>query len=458
MKRKVWFFLLVFLMFFSIPLSLADTEYFDLGVNVTNTSEVQVSDWSETGTFTVAELNASDKEYFDLGVSVTLEEEPNQPPIANFTYNPSTPYTNEPIQFIDTSIDVDGSIVAWLWDFGNGAQSTGQNPVIAYSTAGNYTVTLTVWDDDGASNSTSKTVTVLNHLPIVNFTYTDPIKNKPTYFNSTSYDLDGEIINYTWIIENQTFYGANITYTFTEFGIYNVTLIVKDNSNATSDITKQIEVKNHPPVILSTFPKTAYFHVMYKVPLKAYDPENDTIIWGLISTATWLFIKDEPGNELLIGFPISAGKIYVRVYATDGNLTTWKNYTLTVKYNRNVIVVNKTTLATSNISILYKTKLFHFPRYKIKINITDNNTTILKLPTRYRYFFNLLVKKVDEVWVYGITPSGDWDKLTVTRINTSYWEIKSDLSSYKSIVVIPEPTFFERSSFWRKWIYRDIYG
>ncbi|MFT5233661.1 MAG: endonuclease I [Candidatus Krumholzibacteriia bacterium] len=45
------------------------------------------------------------------------------------------------------SIDPDGTIVAWAWDFGDGATSTLENPSHTYATSGTYIVTLTVTDN-----------------------------------------------------------------------------------------------------------------------------------------------------------------------------------------------------------------------------------------------------------------------------------------------------------------------
>jgi serine protease len=64
------------------------------------------------------------------------------------------------VTFTDGSIDSDGSIVSWIWDFGDGTTNTPQNPRHRYRIPGTYTITLTVTDDGGAADSTSKTVTV----------------------------------------------------------------------------------------------------------------------------------------------------------------------------------------------------------------------------------------------------------------------------------------------------------
>ena len=49
---------------------------------------------------------------------------------------------------------------SWLWDFGDGATSTMQNPTHTYADTGIYQVTLTVIGQEGCANSTSGTVTV----------------------------------------------------------------------------------------------------------------------------------------------------------------------------------------------------------------------------------------------------------------------------------------------------------
>ena len=85
---------------------------------------------------------------------------PNYAPIAKFDFTPRYPTTNDIIQFTDSSYDVDGTIVNWTWDFGDGSISYEQNPQHQYADNGTYTVTLTVRDNDGATNSISQQITV----------------------------------------------------------------------------------------------------------------------------------------------------------------------------------------------------------------------------------------------------------------------------------------------------------
>src|SRR6184192_2635496 len=81
---------------------------------------------------------------------------PNLPPTASFT----KACGDLSCTFTSTSTDPDGSVVAWSWNFGDGATATVANPPHTYAVGGTYTVSLRVTDNAGATNTTSQVVTV----------------------------------------------------------------------------------------------------------------------------------------------------------------------------------------------------------------------------------------------------------------------------------------------------------
>jgi len=94
-----------------------------------------------------------------------MREPPNKPPVASFTYSPSSPSVVTTVQFTDASSDEDGQVLSWSWNFGDGATSSEQNPSHQYVNEGTYTVTLTVTDDNGATDNYSLTIEVTKPLP-----------------------------------------------------------------------------------------------------------------------------------------------------------------------------------------------------------------------------------------------------------------------------------------------------
>lgn len=59
-----------------------------------------------------------------------------------------------------SSIDPDGSLTAYQWDFGDGSTASGTTLDHTYTTNGTFTVTLKVTDNSGANNKTVHTVAV----------------------------------------------------------------------------------------------------------------------------------------------------------------------------------------------------------------------------------------------------------------------------------------------------------
>ena len=119
------------------------------------------------GTYTVT-LTVMDNAGATNSATQTITVSPvgiPQPPVAN----PGGPYNGTvgtPVQFNGSgSSDPDGSITAYLWNFGDGATASTVSPAHAYAAAGTYTVQLTVTDNSGLAGSAQTTVTVVAVTP-----------------------------------------------------------------------------------------------------------------------------------------------------------------------------------------------------------------------------------------------------------------------------------------------------
>jgi parallel beta-helix repeat protein len=178
----------------------------------------------------------------------------NIPPIAD----PGGPYessTDTPVEFdASASNDTDGSIDFYRWNFDDGSSEIlAKQPNHLYTSPGTYTVTLTVIDDDGASDTMTTPVVITeieNILPVAQpgGPY-DGFSGKTIMFNGVnSTDIDGMITNFTWQFgDNSIGYGEYAFHSYTKPGTYLVILTVTDDdgeshaAQVSVDVSEQVE-------------------------------------------------------------------------------------------------------------------------------------------------------------------------------------------------------------------------
>ena len=177
-------------------------------------------------------------------------------PELDFIFNPTQPYTTDLIYFTSQATDLDGSIMSWQWDFGDNTSSDQQNPVHRFLKNETYTITLSVTDNLGAINTTSKNITVFNVPPVADFSFTPahPTDIEEVMFKDLSSDSDGSIVNWTWFFEdNSTSYEQHPVYTFSDNGSFSVMLTVQDDSGATDSKNQSVSVSNVAPIVDFSF-------------------------------------------------------------------------------------------------------------------------------------------------------------------------------------------------------------
>lgn len=210
------------------------------GDGATSAAQHPTHAYSASGTY-VAHLTVTDS----AGRSASTQRavEVNARPMAAFEVSPSGEHpTNTPLSFTDRSTDADGdAIVAWRWDFGDGATSTARDPTHAYAKPGAHNVTLEVTDARGATASVTRVVHVTNTPPVAGFTHAPvaPLANEPVDFTSTASDPDGTpIAAWSWQFgDGGAATGESATHTYAKSGRYYVVHTVSDGLNETR--TKQ---------------------------------------------------------------------------------------------------------------------------------------------------------------------------------------------------------------------------
>ncbi len=164
---------------------------------------------------------------------VVLTLPANQQPNAN-AGGPYSATTATPVQFNGSaSSDPDGTISNYAWNFGDGSTASGVSPTHAYATAGNYTATLTVTDNLGATHSATAAVAIGNSPPIANAggSYTGETNVAISLNGSNSSDSDGTITSYSWNFgDGTTGTGVAPSHVYSSPNIYSASLTVTDNN------------------------------------------------------------------------------------------------------------------------------------------------------------------------------------------------------------------------------------
>jgi PKD repeat protein len=164
---------------------------------------------------------------------------PNQPPVAVIAAPPQTQVGILLTLNGGSSVDPDGSIVQYAWNFGDGSAWNGVTVNKVYTQTGVYTITLTVTDNAGAIGQASQLITV-EPPPPDNVPPTAVISGPGmaggvpqqalTFSGATSGDDDGNIVQYIWDFGDGTVaYDPEVTKIYEQPGTYTVVLTVTDD-------------------------------------------------------------------------------------------------------------------------------------------------------------------------------------------------------------------------------------
>jgi uncharacterized protein (TIGR02145 family) len=197
-----------------------------------------------------------------------------EPPVAAFSVDTTSITEGDTVYFTDESTN---SPTSWDWDFGDGSTSTEQNPSHTYSSAGSYTVRLTVTNSVGSDSETKTNYITVNSeifKPVAAFTaspttiieegavqFTDQSTNEPTEW---SWDFG----------DGSTSTEQNPNHSYTNEGTYDVSLTVTNSAGSDSETKTDMITVTPSDITGQTGTLT--------------DIEGNTYNWIGIGTQAWM--------------------------------------------------------------------------------------------------------------------------------------------------------------------------
>lgn len=149
--------------------------------------------------------------------------------------------------FTDQTQMVSGAaITTWVWDFGDGNSSNAQNPVHTYAAPGSYSVSLTVTDARGCSETLIRTL-VVRPLPVPDFVASTACQGDSTSFVDASIPASAPLNSWIWSLgDGKTTTGQLPFHLYPSSGNYNVRLSVRDTHGCAAAVIKTVRVNRLP--------------------------------------------------------------------------------------------------------------------------------------------------------------------------------------------------------------------
>ncbi len=158
----------------------------------------------------------------------------NDPPVAD-AGSDRTEVVNTTIELNASLSSDNGWIVSYVWEFEDDGAQVFTDEVVTYmfTLAGSYAVNLTVTDGAGHQDTDMIWIHVADDMPPVADAGEDFAVDEgaEAVFDGSGSTDDVEVVNYTWTVVHDSveLYGVAPTYVFDVPGVYEVTLVVRDN-------------------------------------------------------------------------------------------------------------------------------------------------------------------------------------------------------------------------------------
>ncbi len=203
-------------------------------------------------TLTVTDQNGKSNSANQL-ITIADPPQPNQPPVPVIG-GPTQIEAGLPATFNASGTQHTGQLTAINWDFGDGVTASGEVVNYVYPTPGNYTVTLSVTDDQGQSASTTQTITVTPKTQPTPLTAnisgpTQGQAGQSLTFDAQSSTSAAPLNNIQWDFGDGTTDSGNLTvnHAYQNPGTYTVLLTLVNDLGQNNTASQQIDIQAAPP-------------------------------------------------------------------------------------------------------------------------------------------------------------------------------------------------------------------
>lgn len=205
---------------------------FGNGTSLTTNTTTAHGRFTNQGIYTVS-LTISDPRSSST-VSRSVAVFASIPLIASFSANPSAPVELTSAKFdASSSSDPNGTIVGYVWSYGDSSQNSTTIPVTfhQYASVGSYNATLTIIDSNGSNASSIVPVYVLQKVTVTVSTSSTQ-GNAPFTVSFTALAAGGQgSYTFAWTFgDGEIGLGQSVNHNYTTGGTYQVQVIVSDSA------------------------------------------------------------------------------------------------------------------------------------------------------------------------------------------------------------------------------------
>lgn len=302
----------------------------DFGDGTTTTETNPAHTYRSPGYYTVKLL--LDDGFAEQPTTATIPIIVEGSPVAYQTFTDSTICVNVPLDFDGTrSLDPNGPIGSYTWDFGDGISSLGSKVSHAYTKPGIYYATLTVvGSGSGRCTKVSQVTSTVRVIegPTANFAMPERVSiGELVNFDPALSKPNGRIISVRWKLGSDTLITfpalTQAQYRFRRSGTYDIELTINIQSSSTCNsatLTKKIIV-NEPPVIVWNVAADAALGDQLVL-----DASRSTDNDGIIAQYDWKIDGRNAGSTPIItAANLAAGTHSVALTVTDNSGTSTRS-------------------------------------------------------------------------------------------------------------------------------------